>query len=161
MPRRLRALQDFSPAPGSLFEIPLKLNEVVELIEDGDAPDGWLLVQSGRRLTGLVGTQGLVPLTFLEEIEAAPDESASDAAATEAPGAAAPEAANDGGADDPLDQSERRRRERLERENKRIAIANFHPEPGSVFEVPMQVGETPSSPTSTGRRRRLDPGQTA
>ena len=67
MPRRLRALQDFSPAPGSLFEIPLKLNEVVELIEDGDAPDGWLLVQSGRRLTGLVGTQGLV-LTFLEEM---------------------------------------------------------------------------------------------
>ena len=73
------------------------------LIEDGDAPDGWLLVQSGRRLTGLVGTQGLVPLTFLEEIEAAPDESASDAAATEAPGAAAPEAANDGGSEEPLD----------------------------------------------------------
>ena len=46
--RLFRALAAFEPAPGVLYEVPLRPDEVIELLEN-DAPDGWLFVRVPRR----------------------------------------------------------------------------------------------------------------
>ena len=51
--RLFRALAAFEPAPGVLYEVPLRPDEVIELLEN-DAPDGWLFVRVPRGLEGLV-----------------------------------------------------------------------------------------------------------
>ena len=56
--RLFRALAAFEPAPGVLYEVPLRPDEVIELLEN-DAPDGWLFVRVPR------GLEGLVPESFL------------------------------------------------------------------------------------------------
>ena len=56
--RRWKAIADFAPAPGAMWELPLKRNDEVATLpaSSGRAPTGWLLV---RHLTS--GLQGIVP----------------------------------------------------------------------------------------------------
>ena len=140
---RYHALAAFSPAPGALWELELTVGETITLV-DGDAPPGWLVVSRERD-----GMEGIVPESFLEEESEDEDgDGANDGGKEEADGdeggaPAAPEAEAEAPPVDEtmLERSARFRAEKLERESQRVCIVNFQPDPGSVFEVPMSVGE--------------------
>ena len=53
--RRWRAVADFAPAPGALYELPLSRNDEVAVVSAAQAPEGWLFVRHES------GVQGLVP----------------------------------------------------------------------------------------------------
>ena len=55
--RLFRALAAFEPAPGVLYEVPLRPDEVIELLEN-DAPDGWLFVRVPRGLEARSSASG-------------------------------------------------------------------------------------------------------
>ena len=44
-PRRVRALAEFQPAPGAMYEVPLAPGDIALAKLDREAPDGWVFVQ--------------------------------------------------------------------------------------------------------------------
>ena len=143
--RLFRALAAFEPAPGVLYEVPLRPDEVIELLEN-DAPDGWLFVRVPR------GLEGLVPESFLEELEVEGEEEGEEGEE---------EAAAQGGegvassSETPteelttLQESDRLRQEKLDRESKRVAAVNF--QPGAPPLVPVKERAVAAKPAIFGR----------
>lgn len=141
MLRCWQARADFDPAPGALYELPLQKGDMLALVSvGGQIPDGWLFV---NHLSN--GLQGLVPLSFVEELEdtvvppipsgEAPPEGCETSAASSTAGtggmpasmqaSSPPSPSPDGG----------------NNEFKRQAIHAFKPEAGAVYELPVEKGD--------------------
>ena len=139
---RFRAIAAFTPAPGVLHELPLGQGDEVELVNTA-APDGWVVVKHcGNKISGLVPQSFLVPTEGDGEGEEAIDAPSAAAAASTAPADTAPAAAAAATTD--ADESARSMRLRAlydEWESKRVALCDFKPDAGSVFEMPMLAGD--------------------
>ena len=127
--RRCRAVADFVPAPGALYELPLNRDDEVTVIPSSHAaPAGWLLVQHQD-------IQGLIPNSFVVEVN--------DAALT-CNTSSAPEVGTLDAAD-ALDSTGPRKRVAThapsDSENKRVAMYSFKPEAGAVYELPIEKGD--------------------
>jgi hypothetical protein len=118
-----------------LYELPLSLHDEVALVATtGECPEGWLFV---KHLT--TGIQGLIPDSFVLEVGAeteAASEPAAEQPSTTAEaqdGKQAPEAA--------IVEAAPPKKKGTSTTNKRVAIHEFRPEAGAVYELPLEKGD--------------------
>ena len=135
-----QAVADFVPAPGRLYELPLTTGDQVAIVETGtQIPEGWLFVSHLSN-----GLQGLVPLSFMREVEGevvppAPLADAPSSSAAPLSGRASPGAAGSSSAQQPA-QAESPDAP-ANKDHQRVAIAQFKPDAGAVYELPIEKGD--------------------
>ena len=163
-------MADFVPAPGALYEVPLCRGDHVELVDDTTAPPGWIYVHlPAAGVTGLVPESFLEQERGVgggaQPASAAADRAAEGDAVDDPDGNAAAAAAyiaaagdeREGDGDAPSDEArseqgsparkytqeelEKAAEEAYIRKTSRSAIAAFKPDPGSVYELPMNAGD--------------------
>lgn len=162
-----RAVANFDPAPGALYEVPLARGDEVRLISTGDgatvpgseAPAGWLYIRHASS-----GLQGLVPESFVSAVAGESDEekdaedlvsnlNAHSLEGTQDTKSLAVNGAADGASDallnsekevssaEYVDDAAAAAMEEAARANWRLVVANFKPEAGAAFELKLEKND--------------------